>query len=145
MEDDEPLPDVSSVSPPNDRRSDSHRSPLVVDTAESLARLFSVLADAEPRHIIYVLFHHDETTIALPRLVRSVATISDVDDRTRLRERMVRMHLPRLGFVGIVDYDLTGDPHVWLSTNTDIVDKELLYDVVKRSYRYERRGVEAES
>jgi hypothetical protein len=119
-------------------RSDGAGSPLVIDTADSLARTFSVLSDEETRHVIYVLLRHDETTISLSRLIRSVSMAVDVEDLPRLRERMVHTHLPRLGFVGIIDYDLTGDPHIWLSTNTDIVDKELLYDLVKRTYRYER-------
>ncbi len=51
---------------------------------------------------------------------------------------MVRTHLPSLGFLGIVDYDLGGDPRVWLSENVDIVNKQLLHDIVERVERYER-------
>ncbi|MFH5798001.1 hypothetical protein [Haladaptatus sp. CMAA 1911] len=130
--------DDCSELPPDSRWTDSDDSPLVIDTADSLSRTFSVLSDEEVRHIIYVLFRHDETTISLSRLTRSVSALVTVESRSRLRDRMVHRHLPRLGFVGIVDYDLTGDPHVWLSTNADIVDKDLLYDLVERTYRYER-------
>jgi hypothetical protein len=129
--------DPSELSPDDGRR-DSADSQLVIDTADSLSRTFSVLSDEETRNIIYVLLRHDETTISLSKLTRSVSALVDAENRPRLRNRMIYTHLPRLGIVGIVDYDLTADPHVWLSTNADIVDKDLLYDLVERTYRYER-------
>lgn len=131
--------DDSSKRSIDDVRSDGSGTRLVIDTADSLSRTLSILSDEEIRYIIYVLLQHDETTISLSRLTRSVSTLVNVENRSRLRDRMVHRHLPRLGFVGIIDYDLTGDPHIWLSTNADIVDKDLLYDLVERTYRYEQK------
>ncbi len=126
-----PLP---SEPPPDEE--DDRTSPLVIETSDSVTRLFSVLADEESRLTIYVLFQQEKTTVPVPQLTRTVAAAVD-DETAQVRERMIRTHLPNLGFLGIIDYDLAGDPRVWLSENVDMVNKQLLHDIVERIERYE--------
>ncbi|KZN22908.1 hypothetical protein A4G99_17595 [Haladaptatus sp. R4] len=126
----------SSEPPPGEDEEPYRTTSLVVDTTDSVTRLLSVLADEEPRLIIYALFRKEKTTVPLTEITQMVAAAVDGDTES-VRERIVRVHLPNLGFLGIVDYDLAGDPRVWLSENVDIVNKRLLHDVVERIERYE--------
>lgn len=131
------LPDGASEPPPDEEHRFYEDSSLVIDTSDSLTRLFSALSNEEIRQIVYILVHREKTTIALPDLTRAVSAAVN-EERAQVRKRMVHRHLPRLGFLGIIDYDLMNEPRVWLSKNTDIIDKKLLYDIVESIERYER-------
>ncbi len=128
---------LSSEPPPAEDDEPYRTSSLVIDTTDSVTRLFSILANEESRLIIYTLFREEKTTVPLTKITQTVAATVDGDTES-IRERIVRVHLPNLGLLGIVDYDLAGDPRVWLSENVDIVNKRLLHDVVEQTERYER-------
>lgn len=128
---------LSSEPPPAEDDEPYRTSSLVIDTTDSVTRLFSILANEESRLIIYTLFREEKTTVPLTKITQTVAATVDGDTES-IRKRIVRVHLPNLGLLGIVDYDLAGDPRVWLSENVDIVNKRLLHDVVEQTERYER-------
>ncbi len=133
------MEDDSSELSIDDVRSDGSGSQLVIDTADSLSRTF--------RYFPTRKFDTSSTSSFSTTKPRFRCHGSPVPSRRSWTWKTghdcatgwFTRHLPRLGIVGIVDYDLTGDPHIWLSTNADIVDKDLLYDLVKRTYRYEQK------
>ncbi|MGA9402704.1 MAG: hypothetical protein WBV42_17755, partial [Haladaptatus sp.] len=68
---------LSSEPPPAEDDEPYRTSSLVIDTTDSVTRLLSVLADEEPRLIIYTLFREERTTVPLTEISRTVAAAVD--------------------------------------------------------------------